>query len=92
MTGKTSREAGAMSEEAVEEAAVPRGAVGEGAGEPAGSWSGREAELDTLQQLPLGKEPAEQGELQPGLATALPSQLVFPSKQGKAAGEEGSCA
>lgn len=31
MTGKTSREAGAMSE-AVQEAAVPRGSVGEGAG------------------------------------------------------------
>lgn len=35
MTGKTSREAGAMSE-AVEEAAVPRGAVGEGAGRACG--------------------------------------------------------
>lgn len=78
--------------EAMEEAAVPRGAVGEGAGRACRELSGREAELDTLQQLPLGKQPAEQGELEPGLATALPSQLVFPSKQGKAAGEEGSYA
>lgn len=91
MTGKTSREAGAMSE-AVQEAAVPRGSVGEGAGRAAGSWGGREAELDTLQQLPLGKRPAEQRELEPRLATALPSQLVFPSKQGKAAGDERSYA
>lgn len=66
--------------------------MGEGAGRALGSWGGREAELDTLQQLPLGKRPAEHGELEPGLATALPSQLVFPSKQGKAAGEEGSYA
>lgn len=91
MTGEASGEAGAMSQ-AVLEAAVPRGAVGEGAGRAcrelgrAGSGAGH------APAAAPGEAASGAGRAEPGLATALPSQLVFPSKQGKAAGEEGSYA
>lgn len=41
-------------------------------GEPAGSWRGREAELDTFHQLPPGKRPEEQEEPEPCQGLMLP--------------------